>query len=157
MTSPEAVYVIYIATTPEKLWAALTAGELTKQYFFGRRIESDWKVGSPFALWMEDGRVDVNGRVLECDPPRRLTVTWHVEWLEEFRRLPDAIVGYRIEPLGDVVRLTVTESHDESLPEKYKEGGRRGWPVILCGLKTLLETGRPMPPPHPSPVTSAGR
>lgn len=145
MTKPEAVYVTYIATTPEKLWAALTGGEFTRQYFFGRRIESDWKVGSPWTLWMEDGRVDCNGKVLESDPSRRLSLTWHVEWLEEFRRLPDTIVTFQLEPLGDVVRLTVTESHDEALPEKYKEGGRRGWPIILCGLKSLLETGRTLP------------
>ncbi|PWT72600.1 MAG: hypothetical protein C5B46_06600 [Proteobacteria bacterium] len=166
MTDPEAIYVIYIAAPPAKVWAALTGGEFTKQYFFGRRIESDWKVGSPFALWMEDGRIDVNGRVLEYDPPRRLTMTWHVEWLEEFRKLPDAIVSYQIDALGEVVRLTVTESHDESLPDKYKEGGRHGWPVILCGLKTLLETGRAMPriemrpptspSPRPSPATGRG-
>ncbi|HLQ26487.1 MAG TPA: SRPBCC family protein [Acidiferrobacterales bacterium] len=145
MGKPEIIYVTYIATTPEKLWAALTGGEFTKQYFFGRRIESDWKVGSPWTLWMEDGRIDCNGKVLESDPPRKLSITWHVEWMEEFRHLPDAIVTYQLDPLGGVVRLTVMESHDESLAEKYKEGGRRGWPVILCGLKSLLETGRPLP------------
>ncbi len=145
MGKPEIVYVTYIATTPEKLWAALTTGEFTTDYFFGRRIESDWKAGSAWTLWMDDGRIDCNGKVLESDPPRRLSLTWHVEWLEEFRKLPDAVVTFTLEPLGDVVRLTVMESHHESIPEKYKEGGRRGWPVILCGLKSLLETGRPLP------------
>jgi uncharacterized protein YndB with AHSA1/START domain len=145
MRKPEAVYLIYIATTPEKLWTALTEGELTREYFFGRRIESDWKVGSPWTLWMDDGRVDCAGKVLASDRPRRLSLTWHVEWLEEFRGLPETIVTFAIDPLGEVVRLTVMESHHDSLDEKYKEGGRRGWPVILCGLKTLLETGRSLP------------
>jgi uncharacterized protein YndB with AHSA1/START domain len=145
MQKPEAVYVTYIAATPEKVWAALTSGELTRQYFFGRRIESDWKVGSPWTLWMEDGRVDCQGKVRESDPPRRLSLTWHVEWLEEYRLLPEGIVTYQIEQIGDVVRLTVLESHHESVDEKYKEGGRKGWPAVLCGLKTLLETGRPLP------------
>ena len=142
---PSSVFVTYIVTTPEKLWEALTNGESTKQYFFGRRIESDWKVGSPFKLVMEDGRIDSQGKVLESEPPRRLAVTWHVEWMEEFHHLPGAIVTFQIESLGDVVRFTVKEFHSEGLSKKYIEGGRRGWPITLSGLKTLLETGHPMP------------
>ncbi len=142
---PSSVFVTYIVTTPDKVWEALTNGEFTKQYFFGRRMESDWNVGLPFKLIMEDGRIDSQGKVLECDPPRRLAVTWHVEWMEEFRHLPEAIVMFQIDPLGDVVRLTVSEFHPEGIDPKYVEGGRRGWPIILSGLKTLLETGRPLP------------
>lgn len=145
MEKPITSYVTYLVTTPEKLWSALTKGEITRQYFMGRRIESDWKVGSPFTLWMEDGRLDTQGEVLACEPGRILKVTWHVEWLEEYRRLPEVIVEYKIDPLGELVRLTVAEYHPSPIPERYLEGGRRGWPVILCGLKTLLETGRPMP------------
>lgn len=142
---PEAIYVTYIAATPEQVWTAITSPEATPKYFFGRRAESDWKVGSPFKLMMEDGRVDSQGKVLEADRPRRLSVTWHVEWMEEFRALPEGVVTWQLDALGDVVRLTLFESHDESLPEKYREGGRRGWPVIMSGLKTLLETGHPLP------------
>ena len=142
---PSSVFVTYIVTTAERLWEALTNGEITTQYFFGRRMESDWKVGSPLKLVMEDGRIDSQGKVLECDPPRRLAVTWHVEWMEELRHLPEAIVTFQIDPLGDVVRLTVSEFHPEGIDQKYVEGGRRGWPIILSGLKTLLETGRPLP------------
>jgi len=145
MDKPGTVYVIYIAAAPERVWAALTSPELTRQYFFGRRVESNWKVGSPVTYWMEDGRIDVRGKVLECDPPRRLSITWHVEWIEEFRRLPEVCVSFQIDPLGDVVRLTMGEFHPKPLDEKYLEGGRRGWPVILSGLKSLLETGRPLP------------
>jgi uncharacterized protein YndB with AHSA1/START domain len=142
---PKTVYVIYIVTTPEKLWDGLTHSEFTTKYFFGRSVESDWKVGSSFKLLMEDGRVDSQGEVMESERPRRLSVTWHVEWLEEFRQLPEGLVTYQLDPLGDVVRLTMTESHQEPIEEKNLEGGRRGWPVILSGLKTLLETGHPMP------------
>jgi uncharacterized protein YndB with AHSA1/START domain len=109
-------------------------------------MESDWKVGSPWKLLMEDGRIDCQGRVLESVRSQRLSITWHVEWLEEFRKLPEAKVVYQIEALGEVVRLTVSEFHDPSLDEKYKAGGRKGWPMILSGLKTLLETGHPLPP-----------
>jgi uncharacterized protein YndB with AHSA1/START domain len=142
---PSSVFVTYIVTTAERLWESLTSGQITQQYFFGRRMESDWKVGSPFKLVMEDGRIDSQGKILECDPPRRLAVTWHVEWMEEFRHLPEAIVTFQIDPLGNVVRLTVSEFHPEGIDPKYVEGGRRGWPVVLSGLKTLLETGRPLP------------
>jgi uncharacterized protein YndB with AHSA1/START domain len=142
---PSSVFVTYIVATPERVWQSLTNGEFTKQYFFGRRMESDWKVGSPFKLVMADGRIDSQGKVLECDPPRRLAITWHVEWMEEFRHLPETIVRYQIDPLGDVVRLTVSEFHPEGIDPKFVEGGRRGWPIVLSGLKTLLETGHPLP------------
>jgi uncharacterized protein YndB with AHSA1/START domain len=75
---PTSEFVTYIVATPERAWESLTKGEITKQYFFGRRTQSDWKVGSPFKLVMEDGRIDSQGKVLECEPPRRLAVTWHV-------------------------------------------------------------------------------
>jgi uncharacterized protein YndB with AHSA1/START domain len=145
MRPAEAIYVTYIAATPDQIWAAITSSEQSPKYFFGRHVESDWKVGSAFKLMMEDGRVDSQGKVLEADRPRRLSVTWHVEWMEEFRALPEGIVTWQLDALGDVVRLTVFEAHDETLPEKYREGGRHGWPVILSGLKTLLETGRALP------------
>ncbi len=145
MASPDTVYVNYIVATPEAVWAALTDPALTQQYFFGRRIESDWRAGSTVLYLKDDGRVDVQGKILVCDEPRLLSYTWRVMWLDEYRGLPEAIVTFRIEPLGDMVRLTMTEHHPTPIDDKYLEGGRRGWPMILSGLKTLLETGRPMP------------
>jgi len=94
---------------------------------------------------MADGRIDCQGKVLESDAPRRLALTWHVEWIEEMRRLPETIVTFQIDALGDVVRFMVTEFPPQGIDEKYLEGGRKGWPIILSGLKSLLETGRPMP------------
>ena len=142
---PRTVYVTYIVTTPEKLWAALTSPEFTRQYFIGRHIESEWKVGSLVRYWQEDGTLDVQGTVLQCDPPRLLEFTWHVEWIPELRHLPENLVTYHLDKLGEVVRLTMTESHREGIDEKLLEGGRRGWPIILSGLKSLLETGRALP------------
>jgi uncharacterized protein YndB with AHSA1/START domain len=144
-TEPSTVLVTYIVASGERVWEGLTASTFTRQYFFGRAVELEQRVGGLFRLVMEDGRIDTQGKVLACDPPRFLSVTWHVEWMEEFRRLPEAVVAFRIEPLGDLVRLTVSEYHDESLDPKYLEGGRQGWPLILSGLKTLLETGEPLP------------
>jgi uncharacterized protein YndB with AHSA1/START domain len=156
MTTESTVYVTYIATTPEKLWAALTSSEFTRQYFFNRTVESDWKTGSPWILRMPDGRVDVKGEVRESDPPRKLVVSWNVDWIAD--RLPEAVVSYEIDELGDgVVRLTMTEAHPTPIPAYLLEGGRKGWPMILSGLKSLLETGRPLNIPVPQPPKEPGQ
>ncbi|MDR3401049.1 MAG: SRPBCC family protein [Chthoniobacter sp.] len=142
---PKTVYVTYIATTPDKVWHALTTGDFTRQFFFGRRIEVELQPGGTFRFWQPDGTLDVEGKVVECDPPRKLSVTWRVMWMEEMRKLPECLVTYQIDDLGKVVRLTMTEAHQIELDDRMLEGGRRGWPVILNNLKTLLETGQPMP------------
>ncbi|MGH8462162.1 MAG: SRPBCC family protein [Stenotrophobium sp.] len=143
--TPDTVYVTYIAATPQQVWEALTQGEITKQYFFGRRIESEWKVGGRVVYWQPDGKLDVSGEILECDPPSKLRFTWRVEWVEEMKALPPCIVTYQIDDLGEAVRLTVIEEHPAAIEEKWLEGGRRGWPIILCSLKSWLETGKPLP------------
>jgi uncharacterized protein YndB with AHSA1/START domain len=142
---PNTVYVSYIAATPKKVWRALTDGKLTKQYFFGRKIEIELKPGGLFRFWQPDGTLDVEGKVVECDPPRQLSVTWRVMWIAELKKLPECLVTYQIDDLGKVVRLTMTEAHQIELDEKILAGGRQGWPVILNNLKTFLETGKPMP------------
>lgn len=101
LTTEDTVYVTYIATTPEKVWATLTSSEFTRQYFFGRSVESDWKKGSPWTLRMTDGRIDVKGEVRESDPPRKLVLSWTVDWNEELRKLPEAVVSYEIEPIAE--------------------------------------------------------
>src|SRR3954466_3726069 len=101
LTTESTVYVIYIRSSPDKVWAALTSSEFTRQYFFGRSIESDWKVGSPWALRKPDGAIDVRGVVTESDPPRRLVVTWKVDGPPELRDLPECIVSYEIEGAGE--------------------------------------------------------
>jgi uncharacterized protein YndB with AHSA1/START domain len=140
--TPKTVYVIYIATTPEKVWKALITPELTQKYFWERTIEVEPEVGGVFTLKLPDGRVNVQGRVIEYDPPRKLSVTWHVEWPEDFRKLPECLVTYEIAPAGNAVRLTMTESHSWNVPEAILSGGRSGWPAVLSGLKSLLETGK---------------
>jgi uncharacterized protein YndB with AHSA1/START domain len=142
---PRTEYVTYIVTTPERLWAALTTPKFTQEYFFGTRVESDWRTGSVVRYWRVDGTLDIEGEVLESDPPRRLSMTWHVEWHDEFRKLPPSIVTFQLDHLGEVVRLTMTESHPEGVDERLLEGGRRGWPVTLSSLKSSLETGRALP------------
>lgn len=143
---PSFAYVTYIAASPEKVWQALTDGTLTRQYWYGRRVESDWKVGSTVTFWYDadDGEaVSDRGIVLESDPPRRLSYTWHVEFIDELRDAHPSRVTFEIEPAGTDVKLTLT--HDEFEPKsRILEACRLGWPVILSSLKSLLETGKPL-------------
>jgi uncharacterized protein YndB with AHSA1/START domain len=139
---PKTVYVTYIASTPEKVWQALTSSEFTRKYFWERSIEIEPKRGGNFALLLPDGRVNVKGKVVEYDPPKKLVVTWHVEWPDEFRKLPECLVSYEIAQAGEAVRLTMTESHSWDVPEAILSGGRMGWPAILSNLKSLLENGK---------------
>ena len=141
---PNTVYVIYIASTPEKIWAALTSPEFTQAYFAGQSIELEPKVGGSFILRMPDGRVNIKGEVVAWDPPRRFSCTWNVDWSPEMRALPECLVTYDIEQAGEAVRLTMTEAHQWDIPDAILSGGRAGWPAILSSLKSLLETGKPL-------------
>jgi uncharacterized protein YndB with AHSA1/START domain len=141
---PKTVYVTYIAATPEKVWQALTAPEFVRRYFWDRSVELEPRLGGAFVLRLPDGRVNVQGKVVAYDPPRKLSVTWHVEWPEDFRKLPECVVTYEIAQAGEAVRLTMTESHSWDVPDAILSGGRSGWPAILSSLKSLLETGKPL-------------
>jgi uncharacterized protein YndB with AHSA1/START domain len=140
MRTPEFIYVSYIETTPGKLWEALTNSEFTKRYWFDTEVRSNWKVGSPFALVM-GGKTTDTGEILEADRPRRLSYTFKHQLFEEMRNEPATKVVFTIEPHGKIVKLTVTH-------EGFIEGSKllgavsKGWPAILSGLKSLLETGK---------------
>jgi uncharacterized protein YndB with AHSA1/START domain len=142
MNRPEFVYVTYIATTPEKLWQALTERAFTEQYWFGTRIESTWVVGAPVNL-LADGVIHDTGTVLEYAPPRRLSYTWTVQFHEVFCRERASRVTFDLEQMGPEVKLTV--SHDDFEPgSKVLEAVSSGWPRVIASLKSLLETGRPL-------------
>jgi uncharacterized protein YndB with AHSA1/START domain len=138
---PAIVYTIYIASTPQKVWQALTSAEFSRKYFFGFAVEADLKVGGAFIVRAPDDSLHIDGEVIECDPPRKLTVTWNVNWPALVEKLGPTLVTYDIEPAGDAVRLTMTEAHDRPIDEDILSGGRQGWPAILSSLKSLLETG----------------
>jgi len=143
MTKPSFVYVTYIATTPERLWAALTQPEFTERYMFGRRVESTWVQGAPVRYWGREGTVSDSGDVIECDPPRRLVITWRVEFDDALREEGYSTVTFELEPLGGEVKLTVI--HDQLREGSGVEKGiSMGWPKALSSLKSLLETGRPL-------------
>src|SRR5882672_8498079 len=138
---PAIVYTIYIASTPAKVWEALTSAEFSRKYFSGFAIEADLKVGGAFIARAPDGSVHISGEVIECDPPRKLTVTWNVNWPALVEKLGVTLVTYQIEQSGDAVKLTLLQSHDRPISDDILSGGRQGWPAILSSLKSLLETG----------------
>jgi uncharacterized protein YndB with AHSA1/START domain len=138
---PATVYTIYIASTPERVWEALTSAEFSRKYFFGNAVEVDLRVGGAYIVRTPDGALHISGEVIECDPLRKLTITFNVNWPELIEKLGPTLVAYEIAPAGDAVRLTMTESHDRPLDDDILSGGRTGWPAILSSLKSLLETG----------------
>jgi uncharacterized protein YndB with AHSA1/START domain len=141
---PNTVYVIYIATTPEKMWHALTDPAFRKKYMFGFTIDIEPRVGGPFRLLAPDGSTHVSGEVVEWSPPRRLVVTWRVAGMKDFAELPECLVSYDIVPMGESVQLTLKESHSWEVPEAILQGGQSGWPKVLSSLKSVLETGKPL-------------
>jgi uncharacterized protein YndB with AHSA1/START domain len=136
---PEFVYVTYIETTPEKLWQALTSSEFSRRYWFNTDLQSDFKVGSPFALVMNGTTTDV-GEILEADPPRLLSYTFHHVLNEEARKEPPTKVVFTLEKHGNLVKLTLTHENFAA-GSKLLDGVSKGWPAILASLKSLLETG----------------
>jgi uncharacterized protein YndB with AHSA1/START domain len=137
------VFEIYIKTTPERLWKALTDTEMRSKYTFGAVVTSDWTPGSRYeGLGM--GRPIFEGENLEVDPPRRLVQSFRALWGEDVKTEGTSRVTYEIEPIGDSCRLLVT--HDQ-LREDANNQLYGGWPMVLSGLKTLLETGEMLTTP----------
>ncbi|WP_375488824.1 ArsR/SmtB family transcription factor [uncultured Jatrophihabitans sp.] len=141
----EKLFEIYIRTTPQQLWEAITDPTLRARYQFGARVESDWSIGSGY-LVTHDGapRPLVEGENLEVDPPRRLVQTFRATWSDDVAAQGTSRVTWEIEPVGDSCRLLVR--HDQ-LPEDANPQIYGGWPMILSGLKTVLETGQELTTP----------
>ncbi|MCZ7437407.1 metalloregulator ArsR/SmtB family transcription factor [Micromonospora sp. WMMC241] len=170
MESPTFVYTTYVRTTPERLWQALTEPAFTRRYWGGVTLVSDWRPGSP-VRWQDtpDGEPkDLGQRVLVAEPYRRLAYTWHgfqaehaahFGWSDEelAARLGErrSKVTFDLVPQGGTVRLTVV--HDDFSPDSEMHraisgqlDGSGGWPELLASLKSLLETGEPLPEPVPA-------
>jgi uncharacterized protein YndB with AHSA1/START domain len=136
--SGTAVFEIYIKTTPDKLWEAITDPELRAKYSFGVQTHSDWAVGSSYLSGVP-GVVEIaEGENLVVERPRLLVQSFRALWSDEVKAQGTTRVTWEIEQVGDSCRLTVV--HDQ-LPESANAELYGGWPMILSGLKTLLETG----------------
>lgn len=144
MDKPQFIYVTYISATPEKLWNALIDAEMTTKYWQHVNV-SDWQPGSRWEHRRanKDGAVLLVGKVIESSPPRRLVLTWAFP-ADEAREERHTRVTFDLEPIGDVVRLTVT--HDRLEPgSDMLQGITQGWPKVLSSLKSLMEAGRALP------------
>ena len=133
------LYQVVIATTAEKVWKALTTAEFTRQYWFGRAIESDWKVGAEVKIVTPEGAVEVKGKVLEVEENRCLSYTWG----SGQPNTDNTVVVFEITQMGPLVKLQIT--HDIDITQGPAQQVVAGWTFILSGLKTLMETGKPMP------------
>jgi uncharacterized protein YndB with AHSA1/START domain len=135
------VYEVYIRTTPEKLWDAITNGAVTKQYLFGAELEPGaMNPGRSMRYHGPDGRQMLDGELLEVEPQRKLVQSWRGMVHPDD---PISRVTWEITPLGESCKLAVIHEHPDETAETVK-GTQEGWPIVLSSLKTLLETGKPL-------------
>jgi uncharacterized protein YndB with AHSA1/START domain len=139
VNKPSFVYVIYIRSTPDKVWDALTKPEFTRRYWVETWQDSTWESGSAWKLMLPDGRVTAAGEVVEIDRPRRLVLRWRDELTPEYHAEGFSICTIELEPIGQEVKLSLT--HEIDKPEsEFLQGVSSGWPKFLSSLKSLLET-----------------
>ena len=134
------VYVTYIRTTPEKLWAALTDAEFSQEYWFGCRSESAWTAGSPWKLVSGSGEILDAGEIVEAERPRRLVIRWQQEKKPELKAEGPSLCTMEIEQSGSAVKLSITHTIERE-PSKFIEAVGGGWPKVISNLKSMLETG----------------
>lgn len=144
MSAPKHVYEVYIAATPERVWQALTDSELTKQYYYDNTVESDWKPGSPLVYRNPDGTAAIECEIVEADPPRKLVHSFFFPGTDE----SPSRCTWSIEPRGAASLLTLTHDEFDGETSTFKSVAH-GWVPILSGLKTLLETGKPLEISYP--------
>jgi uncharacterized protein YndB with AHSA1/START domain len=147
MSRPKFVYVTYIRTTPEKLWAALTDPPTIRKYWFNITAECTFEQGSPWSLKFADGRVADTGEILESEPPERLVIRWRNEFKPELKvegysrcTMQIEMAEYYPDLGGKAAKLTITHEL-EGEGTKFIEAVSGGWPKVLSNLKSLLETG----------------
>jgi uncharacterized protein YndB with AHSA1/START domain len=134
------VYVTYIRTTPEQLWAALLSPEFGRKYWRGAYPEADWRVGGAWKLVFADGRLADSGEILEFEPAKRLTIRWQNEFRPELKAEGWSLCTMEIEPIDGAAKLTVTHRMERD-NSQFIIAVSGGWPQILSNLKSLLETG----------------
>ena len=136
---PTTVYTIYIASTPERVWEALTRSKFSRKYFFGNSVEVGLRLGGAYIVRTPDGALHISGEVIECAAPRKLTVTFNVNWPELAEKLGQTLVSYEIEEAGEAVRLTMTESHDRALDD---DTVRKRFIDLGCDIPDKAARGR---------------
>ena len=139
------VFVIYVRATPERVWSAITDNEFRRQYFHGSTVRTSWEVGSPIRSYGPDGQLRGDNEILRFDPPKVLSHTWRSLYDDELAAEPPSRVTWTVEEDADhpgVSKLTVVHDRLEQSPLTARNV--RGWDFILSGLKTVVESGRPL-------------
>ncbi|MEO8510917.1 MAG: metalloregulator ArsR/SmtB family transcription factor [Chloroflexota bacterium] len=154
MSATKQVYEIFIRASAERVWQGIADGNLTKQYYYGSELRSNLAVGGDFNYVDHDGGPMIDGRVLESDPPRRLVTTFAAVWDPATANDRPSRVTYELEPMGEVTKLTLIHDDFDGETETYRQVAG-GWSLILSGLKSLLETGEPLPSPQPAQEPAA--
>jgi len=139
MSDPVHIFELFIRTTPERLWDALTNPALTQQYFFSLSVEAEWSPGAKYVYRAPDGMAVLTGEIVEASPPSRLVTRGINAQDEEASKEPPSTVTWEIEQRGEICKLTLT--HDLAGAPRTSELVKGGWPVILSSLKSMLETG----------------
>jgi uncharacterized protein YndB with AHSA1/START domain len=140
--APRHVYEIYIKTTPERLWRAITDPADTQLYYYGTKVQSDWKPGSRL-VYLDHDQVSLDCRILEIEPTKRLVHTFTMTYDPEMAAEKPSRVSWVIEQHGETCQLTLIHDEFDGETKTYREV-EHGWAGILSGLKTLLETGQPL-------------
>jgi uncharacterized protein YndB with AHSA1/START domain len=147
LSTPTQVYQVFIRSTPERIWQAITDPEFTTKYFHGSRVELKLVAGSEYRSYSPDrSELWVDGEVVEVDPPRRLVHTWRAAYEPGMAEEEPSRVTWEIEDRGEgMCLLTVVHDRLEGAPKTAQSVSGRGWMYVLSGLKTLLETGDSLP------------
>src|SRR5215475_8400216 len=149
------VYVTYIRTTPDKLWAALTDAAFIEQYWFGMHCECEWTPGASWKMVSGDGLVYDTGEIVEADRPRRLVIRWQHRNKAELEAEGASLCTIELEPFGGAVKLSITHTIERE-PSDFIVAVSGGWPKVISNLKSLLETGSAALV-DPYPVESAAK
>ena len=155
MASPKHVYEVYVRTSPDRLWQALTDPDFTQRYYHDTRVASGWRTGDPLTYTWTDGTVTIEGEIVEADAPRRLVHTFHFTQDPEQAAERPSRCTWEIVPMGEACLLRLTHDDFDGETSTYRSVGN-GWSLILSGLKTVLETGEPLPIQEPV-ATTAGQ
>ncbi len=150
MAKPKLEYQAYIRTTSDKLWDAITRPEQTQQYFYGLAVTSDWKPGSSIKHLFPDGKSQIEGKVLEVEPRKKLVHTFATTGESD----APSRVTWELQPMGSVTLLTLTHDDFDGETQTYQSVAR-GWNPVVSGLKTLLETGKPLEIPAPTAAATS--
>ena len=136
------VYSVYIQAPPDRVWRAITDGDETVHYYYGTKVQSTWEPGAALTYAYPDGSIAADGKVLDIDPPNRLTMSFHARWDPEIEAEGPVEMAWALEAQGDATKLTVTTTLIEGSRTAADFAG--GIVYIVSGLKTFVETGRPM-------------